>query len=56
MVFCFVLNKAEKRIILEAKNAAYERCSFLRISPTDVNEAILGKQGLSVPARGLLLR
>ena len=32
-----------------------ERCSFLRISPSDVNEAVLGKHGMSVPAGGLLL-
>lgn len=50
---CFF--KAATIIILEAKNTAYERCSFLRINPTDVNEAILGKHGMSVAARGLLL-
>lgn len=61
-VFCFVccflvfFFKAATRIFLGPKNTAYERCSFLRISPIDVNEAILGKHGMSVPAQGSLLR
>lgn len=53
-LFCFKY-KADTGIILAAKNTAYETCSFLRISPTGVSEAMLGKHRVSVPARGLLL-
>lgn len=46
----FFLNiKLVQEFILGAKKTAYERCSCLRISPTDVNKAILRKYGMSVP-------
>lgn len=52
----FFLNiKLVQEFILGAKKTAYERCSCLRISPTDVNKAILRKYGMSVPVWGLLL-
>lgn len=45
----FLNIKLVQEFILGAKKTAYERCSCLRISPTDVNKAILRKYGMSVP-------